>query len=218
MTGETDADQRRHGRLGNRNGRAGDERPGEQPGGAADSAEPGPECGERETRSQELLDRDAADECGSDGCEQPEAEERQRGQEARCGRGEPEVGTHVFEQRRQAREHRSQVRAEQDDRDEEQDPGARDIALARGTRCRSVPTTGTVSWIFDIPCDIQHAMVVRGEVARGSVIPERGGPPRIARPSAAADFLLPLASVAGALVLWEVVVRTGLISQNDLPA
>ena len=67
-------------------------------------------------------------------------------------------------------------------------------------------------------CDIQHAMVVRGEVARGSVVPERDVPPRIARPSAAADFLLPLASVLGALVLWEFVVRAGLISQNDLPA
>ena len=61
-------------------------------------------------------------------------------------------------------------------------------------------------------------MVVRGEVASGSVIPERDVPPRIARPSAAADFLLPLASVLGALVLWEVVVRAGLISENDLPA
>ena len=61
-------------------------------------------------------------------------------------------------------------------------------------------------------------MVVRGEVARGSVVPERDVPPRIARPSAAADFLLPLASVLGALVLWEFVVRAGLISQNDLPA
>jgi ABC-type nitrate/sulfonate/bicarbonate transport system permease component len=67
-------------------------------------------------------------------------------------------------------------------------------------------------------CDIQHAMVVRGEVARGSVIPERDVPPRIAGPSAAVDFLLPLSSVLGALVLWEVVVRAGLISQNDLPA
>jgi ABC-type nitrate/sulfonate/bicarbonate transport system permease component len=61
-------------------------------------------------------------------------------------------------------------------------------------------------------------MVVRGEVARGSVIPERDVQPRIAGPSAAVDFLLPLASVVGALVLWEVVVRAGLISQNDLPA
>ena len=61
-------------------------------------------------------------------------------------------------------------------------------------------------------------MVVRGEVARGSVVPERDVPRRIAGPSAAADFLLPLASVAAALVLWEVVSRSGLISQNDLPA
>jgi len=61
-------------------------------------------------------------------------------------------------------------------------------------------------------------MVVRGEVARGSVIPERDAPPRIAGPSAAVNVLLPLASVAAALVLWEVVSRSGLISQNDLPA
>ena len=61
-------------------------------------------------------------------------------------------------------------------------------------------------------------MVVRGEVARGSVIPERDVPPRIAAPSAAVDFLLPLASVAAALLLWEVVTRGGLVSQNDLPA
>jgi ABC-type nitrate/sulfonate/bicarbonate transport system permease component len=61
-------------------------------------------------------------------------------------------------------------------------------------------------------------MVVRGEVARDSVIPERDAPPRIAGPSAAVNVLLPLASVAAALVLWEVVSRSGLISQNDLPA
>ena len=61
-------------------------------------------------------------------------------------------------------------------------------------------------------------MVVRGEVARGSVVPERGPRSRPGRPSAAADFLLPLASVAAALVLWELVTRAGLISQNDLPA
>jgi ABC-type nitrate/sulfonate/bicarbonate transport system permease component len=66
--------------------------------------------------------------------------------------------------------------------------------------------------------DIQHAMVVRGEVARGSVIPEREAQPRKAGPSAAGDFLLPLASVAAALALWEAVTRAGLISQNDLPA
>ena len=57
-------------------------------------------------------------------------------------------------------------------------------------------------------------MVVRGEVARGSVIPERGVQSRTAGPSAAVDILLPLASVAGALVLWEVVVRTGLVSEE----
>ena len=61
-------------------------------------------------------------------------------------------------------------------------------------------------------------MVVRGEAARGSVVPERDAPPRIAGPSAAVDFLLPLASVAGALALWEIVSRSGLISQSDLPA
>jgi ABC-type nitrate/sulfonate/bicarbonate transport system permease component len=61
-------------------------------------------------------------------------------------------------------------------------------------------------------------MVVRGEVARGSVIPERDVPRRIAGPSAAADFLLPLVSVLGALALWEFVVRSGLVSENDLPA
>lgn len=67
-------------------------------------------------------------------------------------------------------------------------------------------------------CDIQHAMVVRGEVARGSVVPEGDAQPRIAGPSAAADFLLPLVSVAAALALWEAVSRGGVISQNDLPA
>ena len=61
-------------------------------------------------------------------------------------------------------------------------------------------------------------MVVRGEVARGSVVPDRDAPPRIAGPSAAVDVLLPLASVAAALLLWELVTRAGLISQNDLPA
>ena len=61
-------------------------------------------------------------------------------------------------------------------------------------------------------------MVVRGEVARGSVVPDRDQLPRTVRPSAAADFLLPAISVAAALVLWELVVRAGLISATDLPA
>jgi ABC-type nitrate/sulfonate/bicarbonate transport system permease component len=43
-------------------------------------------------------------------------------------------------------------------------------------------------------------------------------PSRIARPSKAVDYLLPLASVLGALALWEFVVRAGLVSENDLPA
>ena len=67
-------------------------------------------------------------------------------------------------------------------------------------------------------CDIQHAVVVRGEVARGSAVPERDAPPRTAGPSATVDFLLPLVSVAAALALWEIVSRAGVISQNDLPA
>jgi ABC-type nitrate/sulfonate/bicarbonate transport system permease component len=61
-------------------------------------------------------------------------------------------------------------------------------------------------------------MVVRGEVARGTVIPERDVQPRTTGPSSTVNVLLPLASVAAALVLWEVVSRSGLISQNDLPA
>ena len=97
--------------------------------------------------------------------------------------------------------------------------GAGALVRAGRSACRSVPTTGTVSWIFDIPCDIQHAMVVRGEVARGSVIPERArcrlDP---ARPSAAATSSCRWPRSLGALVLWEVVSRAGLISQNDLPA
>jgi ABC-type nitrate/sulfonate/bicarbonate transport system permease component len=61
-------------------------------------------------------------------------------------------------------------------------------------------------------------MVVRGEVAGGSVVPERDAQPRSSGSSAAVDFLLPLASVGAALVLWEVISRSGLISQNELPA
>jgi ABC-type nitrate/sulfonate/bicarbonate transport system permease component len=61
-------------------------------------------------------------------------------------------------------------------------------------------------------------MAVGGEVARGSAVPERATPPRIAGPSAALDYVLPVASVVGALALWEVVTRTGVISQSDLPA
>jgi ABC-type nitrate/sulfonate/bicarbonate transport system permease component len=61
-------------------------------------------------------------------------------------------------------------------------------------------------------------MVVRGEVASGSVVPERDAPSRTAGPSKAVDYLLPLASVLGALALWEFVVRAGLVSENDLPA
>src|SRR5687768_3466563 len=61
-------------------------------------------------------------------------------------------------------------------------------------------------------------MVVRGEVARGSVVPDRDQLPRTVQPSAAADLLLPVISIAVALVLWELVVRAGLISETDLPA
>jgi ABC-type nitrate/sulfonate/bicarbonate transport system permease component len=61
-------------------------------------------------------------------------------------------------------------------------------------------------------------MVAPGEVARGSVVPERDAQPRTARPSAVVDLLLPLISVAAALALWEVVSRTGVISRDDLPA
>ena len=80
-------------------------------------------------------------------------------------------------------------------------PTCRDRSGSRPTARVSgvIPTTGTASWIFDMACDIQHAMVVRGEVARGSVVPERDQPPRTVGPSAAADFLLPLVSVAAAL-------------------
>jgi ABC-type nitrate/sulfonate/bicarbonate transport system permease component len=60
-------------------------------------------------------------------------------------------------------------------------------------------------------------MVARGDVAQ-TVLPEWDAPPRAARPSAAADVLLPLVSVAGALAVWELVSRAGVISQNDLPA
>ena len=67
-------------------------------------------------------------------------------------------------------------------------------------------------------CDIHHAMVVRGEVVHGSPVPESDAPPRPARPPAAADIILPLVSVAAALALWELVSRTGVISQSDLPA
>jgi ABC-type nitrate/sulfonate/bicarbonate transport system permease component len=38
------------------------------------------------------------------------------------------------------------------------------------------------------------------------------------RPSRAADILLPVASIAFALLLWEAVSRAGLISTNDLPS
>ena len=123
VAGEADPDQRRHDCLGNRHGRAGEERPGEQPGDAAEPADTRTDRGERRARRQQPLDRDPPDERGSERCEQAEAEQRQRRQQAGCGRGEAEVGTHVFEQRRQAREDRAQVRSEQDDRDEEQDPG-----------------------------------------------------------------------------------------------
>lgn len=38
------------------------------------------------------------------------------------------------------------------------------------------------------------------------------------RAGQAADLLLPLVSVAASLALWEVVTRTGIVSQRDLPA
>ena len=163
----------------------------------------------------------ATDECGGEWCEQAETEERQRGQAGPAAAAEsPSFGTHVFEQRRQAREHRSQVRAEQDDRNKEENPGAcRGAARLRTAFAVLSRLLERSSWIFDIPCDIQHAMVVRGEVARGSAIPEQGVPSRTPGPSAAVRHpCCPLASVAGALVLWEVVVRTGPVSENDLPA
>ena len=55
-------------------------------------------------------------------------------------------------------------------------------------------------------------------MARGSIVPERDARARPGGPSAAADFLLPLASVVVALAVWEGVSRGGLISPNDLPA
>ncbi len=67
-------------------------------------------------------------------------------------------------------------------------------------------------------CCIHPAMVVGGEVARSSGAPGRAEPRRTRRPSAGLDFLLPAVSVAGALALWEIVTRTGLIAQTDLPA
>jgi ABC-type nitrate/sulfonate/bicarbonate transport system permease component len=60
-------------------------------------------------------------------------------------------------------------------------------------------------------------MVVRGEVARGTTVPDRA-PVATIRPSRAADILLPVASIAFALLLWEAVSRAGLISTNDLPS
>lgn len=67
-------------------------------------------------------------------------------------------------------------------------------------------------------CCIYRGMVVRGEVARGSVVPEETATTRPEGTSTAVDVLLPVLSVAGALALWELVSRAGLISQNDLPA
>lgn len=60
-------------------------------------------------------------------------------------------------------------------------------------------------------------MAVAGEVARDGAVPGRAAPTRTAGPSAL-DYLLPAASVAGALVFWELVTRAGLVSQTDLPA
>ena len=61
-------------------------------------------------------------------------------------------------------------------------------------------------------------MVVRGEVARGTTVPEKAPAARTTRPSRAADILVPVLSILGALVLWEAVSRAGLISTNDLPS
>ena len=61
-------------------------------------------------------------------------------------------------------------------------------------------------------------MVVRGEVARGTTVPGRAPVAATIRPSRAADILLPVASIAFALLLWEAVSRAGLISTNDLPS
>ena len=120
---EPDPDQRRHSRLRDRDCRAGEEGPGEEPGGAADPAQRGPDGGKRKTCRDELLDRDAADERGCERCKEAEAEQRQSREETRCGRGEPELGAYVLEQRRQAGEDRAEIRPEQDDCDEEEDPG-----------------------------------------------------------------------------------------------
>ena len=181
VAGETDPDQRRHRRLGDRDGRAGDDRPGEQPRGAADSAEPRPECGERETRSPGA----ARSRCGG--------RVRERGVRAGRNRGAATWSAGPLRPRR-ARARRARPRAAAAGsrtppagsrragrpRRRTGSRGGRRAVYRNGRR--SVPTTGTVSWIFDIGCDIQHGMVVRGEVARGSVVPERDVPPRIARP------------------------------------
>jgi ABC-type nitrate/sulfonate/bicarbonate transport system permease component len=61
-------------------------------------------------------------------------------------------------------------------------------------------------------------MVARAEVAHDSPVSELPAPPRTAPPSRAANVLFPLVSVAAALALWELISRSGVISQNDLPA
>ena len=60
-------------------------------------------------------------------------------------------------------------------------------------------------------------MVARGEVARGTTVPERAPVARTIRPSRVAEILVPVVSILGALALWEVISRAGLISTNDLP-
>ena len=79
--------------------------------------------GQGNTCGDELLDRDAADERGRERCEEAEAEQRQGREETRRGRGEPQLPADVLEQRRQAGEDRAEIRPEQDDCDEEEDPG-----------------------------------------------------------------------------------------------
>jgi ABC-type nitrate/sulfonate/bicarbonate transport system permease component len=68
-------------------------------------------------------------------------------------------------------------------------------------------------------CYIHPAMAVPGEVAAG-VPPLRGGRAALlgGGVTRAADLLLPVLSIVAALGLWELVSRTGTISQNDLPS
>ena len=110
------ADQHRQHGLGDRHREPGQGAAREQRRPPAGAPQPCGPRGEQRAAEQHALDRDPAGQPRRERREGAEREHRQRGQQPGGKPGEAEVGLHVAEQRRQARDERAQIEREQHDR------------------------------------------------------------------------------------------------------